>query len=149
MRVAPRTKIVFGSSRICFITFPDVFLFYTSVHRGKRNYLFYTVRLYLGIVRGAVSVYFTALCAFIHYDIPFFRVGHSGYRLHRAATLVCSVPRIYVNVYRPKAKGTVVARAFTERFYLFAAVQTDKSAVIFRKSFYFHSFHSETLRFLL
>ena len=27
MRVAPRTKIVFGSSRICFITFPDVFYF--------------------------------------------------------------------------------------------------------------------------
>lgn len=149
MRVAPRTKIVFGSSRICFITFPDVFLFYASVHRGKRNYLFYTVRLNVRIMRGAVSVYFSALCTFIHYDIPFFRVGHGGYRLHRAAALVRPIARIYVNVNRPKTKGTVVARAFAERLYLPAAVQTDKSAVIFRKSFYFHSFYSKTLRFLL
>jgi hypothetical protein len=28
-------------------------------------------------------------------------------------------------------------------------VQTNKSAVIFRKSFYFHCFYSKTLKFLL
>jgi len=126
-----------SSSRIRFKTFPRRFLF--SVHCRECYQLFDAVGLYRGVVRRAVSVYFAAFGAFIYDNISLSRIGNGGHGLHWSLALVCPVARIYINVYRPETKRTVIARAFAERQDLLAAVLTNKSAVIFGKSFYFHS----------
>ena len=113
--------------------------FFILVHSGQRDYLFKTVGLDGSIVCRAVSVHLAALSTAVYDYIPLSWVGNCRHRLHKSATFVSSVTGVYINVDRPEAEGAMVARAFSERLYLSAAILTDKSAVIFGKSFYFHS----------
>ena len=79
-----------------------------SVHGGECYQLFYAIRLDLGIVRRSVSVDLAAFLAAIDYYIALSRIGNGRYRLHRTAALVGSVARIYIDVYRPKTKRTMI-----------------------------------------
>ena len=92
----------------------------------------------LAAKRCLISAYLTAFGASVHYYKALFSIGNDLYRLKLAATLVGSVARIYINVERPKAKRTVVARGISKRLDLSAAVGADKGIIVFRKSLLFH-----------
>ncbi len=66
-------------------------------------------------------------------------VGFNAYGAHGAAALVCPVAGIDVNVKRPQAFWTMVAGCVAKRFHFKAAVLTDKSFVVFAKSFFFQN----------
>ena len=117
--------------------FRDLYWF-ISVHCGKCDKLLQAVGLYVRVVSSSVAMRLSALFATINYYISFSRVCNCRDRLHKAATLICSVARIYINMYRPKAKRAMISWALSERFHLSAAVCANESAVIFGKSFYFH-----------
>ena len=85
------------------------------------------VVLLLGVAEScSVSLDLAALGTAVDYHVSALRVGLGADRLHLARTLVCAVAGIYVNVERPKAKRTVIARAVTQRKYLFFAVSAHK-----------------------
>ncbi len=117
-----------------------------SVHCRECDKLFQAVGLDIGVVGGAVSVYLTAFCTAVYYNIALAWIGDGGNRLHKSAALVCTVSGIYIDMYRPKTVRAMVARAFSERLHLPAAVLADKSAVIFAESFYFHKYIPRFLR---
>ncbi len=72
-----------------------------------------------------------AFFAFVNDDVAFFRIGDRRHRAKQPAAGVGTVAGIDIHVKRRKAKGAMIARAFSERQNLFAAILTDKSTVIF------------------
>ena len=92
------------------------------------------------LVRRLVSADSAAFAAFAYDDIPLFRVGKRAYRLKETSAIRCAVPGIYINMKRKKAERAMISRGVAERLHLFFAVSTDKSAVVFLKSFIRHRY---------
>ena len=79
-----------------------------------------------------------ALLAAVDYDIAALCVGERLYGAENSAAFVCTVTGVYINVQRAKAKWTVVSRRVAEREHLLAAIFTNKTVIVFSKSFSFH-----------
>jgi hypothetical protein len=78
---------------------------------------------------------FSAFSAFMKYDVAFFRIRLDGNRLHFPSTFIGSISRQNIYMKGPEAKRTVISRGFDQRRNFFFAMRTDKSAVVFDKSF--------------
>ena len=107
--------------------------------RSKLNKQGAVIRLSLCIKSSTVTAYFTAFFALMNNNKSSFRVGLGADRSQKAAALVGAITGIYINMYRPKAKGTMISRACSHRENLFATMQANKCLVFFRKAFLFHS----------
>jgi hypothetical protein len=96
------------------------------------------VGLNFSLVGGFVARDAAAFFAFMDYDISLFRVGLDLYRAEYAAAGVRPVARVYINMERAEAKGTVVSRGVAEGQDLAAAILADKAAIVFLESLVFH-----------
>jgi hypothetical protein len=97
-------------------------------------------------VRRFVSDGFTALFATVNDYITALGVGKRSYRAKYSAAVILAVAGVDINVKRAKAEWAVVTRGVSERKHLFAAIGTNKAAIIFLKAFIFHYFYSFTAR---
>jgi len=73
-------------------------------------------------------------------DEAFFGVGVGAEGIEDAAAVGCTVAGVDIHVEGAEAVGAVVAGGVAQGRYLFAAVCTDESVVVFRESFGFHYF---------
>ena len=76
---------------------------------------------------GAATLFGTAFGAFMRDDISLFEIGDDEDGLHKTEALASAVAGVFVNMYRPQAEGTMIARGRTERFYLASAVTADEA----------------------
>ena len=84
------------------------------------------VGLIFGLVGGAISPQFAADGAFVNDDKALARVGLHAKGHHFAAALRRAVTRIYVQMKRPQAEGTVISGAVPEGLHLASAVGADE-----------------------
>ena len=88
---------------------------------------------------GFVSYGLAAFFASVYDNVPAPRVGLGADRHEKSAAWIGSVAGVDIHVQRMKTKWAVVSRGVAERQNLTPAVCTDKSVVVFCKSFAFHS----------
>ena len=67
----------------------------------------------------------------VSYNIALFRVGLGRNRLHQPAALGKPVPRIFVQMLAPKAKGAMVAGGIAQGGDFLSAVTAYKARVVF------------------
>ena len=99
---------------------------------------FHIIRLYRCVAYGAVALDLAAFSAFVIKDIFPFWIRHSKDGVHNTAAWILTVARHIVHMQRTQAERAVIAGRYTKRKYLFAAVLTNKSTVIFCKALGFH-----------
>ena len=100
------------------------------------------VGLYLRLVRRLIADDRAASLTAVNYDISLFRVGKGLDRAKYSAAVVCSVPRVYINVERAKAEGTMVARGVAQGHNLSSAAFANKALVVFLESLFLQDTHS-------
>lgn len=71
-------------------------------------------------------------------NVSLFRIGLGSDRTHFPSAVRRSVPRILIQMERPQAKRTVVARGISERRHCLAAIPALEALVVFRKALCFH-----------
>jgi hypothetical protein len=82
------------------------------------------------LVSGAVAVYLSATGALMDDHVSFFGIGLNANGLHQSHALAGAVSGIYINVYRPKAKGAVVSGAVSQGLHVLTAMGAGKAAIV-------------------
>ena len=103
---------------------------YISVICGQFDYQIQIVRLNLSLMRGFVSDNRSALLASMNYNVSAFGIRLSACRAQYTSALICSIPRVHVNVKRAKAKWAMIPRGISKRQHLAITIRAYKSVII-------------------
>ena len=105
-------------------------IIYILVIRGQFDYQIKVIRLNLCLMRGFVSDNRPALLTSMNYNVSALGIRLSARRAQYTSALVCSIPRVHVNVKRAKAKRAMIPRGVSERKHLTIAICAHKSVII-------------------